>query len=278
MICRPSPHLGHLAGTKVPAGHDGHPCKRPVARARGPRSARSGPADRWTGLTTYRADQGRRRAIRLKTWSPSPVSAVSAIWRCSTPRSSAGTRSRRSTSPTTKLKLATRARSGHRHRRPRREPGARCMREHGGADVAIGLGRRRPLPGSPHAYAGLRRGGRLVLVALPASGRCPSPSSTRCSTGRRSSVSIVGTRRRPRSTSSPCTPPAWYPGELRDQAARRTSTRPSPRCCTARRRHGWSSSRNRPGDRQRAAARGGPEAVHPGHDARGLIDLICCAC
>ena len=69
---------------------------------------------------------------------------------------------------------------------------AEVLQQHGGADVAIGLA----VDGRSFAtaYAGLRRGGRLVLVALPASGTLQIPVFDTVLS--RTSVvgSIVGTR------------------------------------------------------------------------------------
>ena len=60
----------------------------------------------------------------------------------------------------------------------RTEDPAAVLQAHGGADVAIGLAV--DDKSFATAYAGLRRGGRLVLVALPARARSASRSSTPC--------------------------------------------------------------------------------------------------
>ena len=74
----------------------------------------------------------------------------------------------------------------------RAEDPADVLHKHGGADVAIGLAV------DDHsfatAYAGLRRGGRLVLVALPASGTLRIPVFDTVLNGTSVIGSIVGTR------------------------------------------------------------------------------------
>ena len=74
----------------------------------------------------------------------------------------------------------------------RTEDPAAVLQEHGGADVAIGLG------GDDKsfvtAYEGLRRGGRLVLVALPAAGQLSIPVFDTVLNGVSVIGSIVGTR------------------------------------------------------------------------------------
>ena len=74
----------------------------------------------------------------------------------------------------------------------RHEDPAEVLRGHGGADVAIGLA----VDDSSFAtaYAGLRRGGRLVLVALPASGTLRIPVFDTVLNGTSVIGSIVGTR------------------------------------------------------------------------------------
>jgi propanol-preferring alcohol dehydrogenase len=69
---------------------------------------------------------------------------------------------------------------------------AQVLRRHGGADVAIGLAV--DDQSFAAAYAGLRRGGRLVLVALPASGTLPVPVFDTVLNGTSVIGSIVGTR------------------------------------------------------------------------------------
>jgi propanol-preferring alcohol dehydrogenase len=69
---------------------------------------------------------------------------------------------------------------------------ARVLQEHGGADVAIGLAV--DDRSFATAYAGLRRGGRLVLVALPASGTLSIPVFDTVLNGTSVIGSIVGTR------------------------------------------------------------------------------------
>jgi alcohol dehydrogenase, propanol-preferring len=74
----------------------------------------------------------------------------------------------------------------------RTEDPAAVLKAHGGADVALGLG-----GGSKSfeiAYAGLRRGGRLVLVALPAEGSLTVPVFDTVLNGVSIIGSIVGTR------------------------------------------------------------------------------------
>jgi propanol-preferring alcohol dehydrogenase len=74
----------------------------------------------------------------------------------------------------------------------RHEDPAAVLRSHGGADVAIGLA---VDPKSfATAYAGLRRGGRLVLVALPAEGTLSIPVFDTVLNGTSVIGSIVGTR------------------------------------------------------------------------------------
>jgi propanol-preferring alcohol dehydrogenase len=74
----------------------------------------------------------------------------------------------------------------------RHEDPAAVLRSHGGADVAIGLA---VDPKSfATAYAGLRRGGRLVLVALPAEGTLSIPVFDTVLSGTSVIGSIVGTR------------------------------------------------------------------------------------
>jgi alcohol dehydrogenase, propanol-preferring len=69
---------------------------------------------------------------------------------------------------------------------------AAVLQSHGGADVAVGLA----VDGkaSAAAYAGLRRGGRLVLVALPAQGTLTIPVFDTVLNGTSVIGSIVGTR------------------------------------------------------------------------------------
>ena len=74
----------------------------------------------------------------------------------------------------------------------RDEDPAEVLREHGGADVAIGLAV--DDRSFATAYAGLRRGGRLVLVALPASGTLRIPVFDTVLNGTSVIGSIVGTR------------------------------------------------------------------------------------
>jgi alcohol dehydrogenase, propanol-preferring len=69
---------------------------------------------------------------------------------------------------------------------------AEVLRRHGGADVAIGLAV--DDRSFATAYAGLRRGGRLVLVALPASGTLSIPVFDTVLNGTSVIGSIVGTR------------------------------------------------------------------------------------
>jgi propanol-preferring alcohol dehydrogenase len=74
----------------------------------------------------------------------------------------------------------------------RHEDPAAVLQSHGGADVAIGLA---VDPKSfATAYAGLRRGGRLVLVALPAEGTLSIPVFDTVLNGTSVIGSIVGTR------------------------------------------------------------------------------------
>lgn len=74
----------------------------------------------------------------------------------------------------------------------RNEDPAEALRKHGGADVAIGLAVDERSFAT--AYAGLRRGGRLVLVALPASGTLSIPVFDTVLNGTSVIGSIVGTR------------------------------------------------------------------------------------
>ena len=74
----------------------------------------------------------------------------------------------------------------------RTEDPAEVLRAHGGADVAIGLAV--DDRSFATAYAGLRRGGRLVLVALPASGTLRLPVFDTVLNGTSVIGSIVGTR------------------------------------------------------------------------------------
>ena len=74
----------------------------------------------------------------------------------------------------------------------RDEDPAEALRKHGGADVAIGLAV--DDRSFATAYAGLRRGGRLVLVALPASGTLSIPVFDTVLNGTSVIGSIVGTR------------------------------------------------------------------------------------
>src|SRR6185437_9222939 len=74
----------------------------------------------------------------------------------------------------------------------RDEDPAEVLRKHGGADVAIGLAV--DDRSFAAAYAGLRRGGRLVLVALPASGTLSIPVFDTVLNGTSVIGSIVGTR------------------------------------------------------------------------------------
>ena len=74
----------------------------------------------------------------------------------------------------------------------RTEDPAEVLRRHGGADVAIGLAV--DDRSFATAYAGLRRGGRLVLVALPASGTLRIPVFDTVLNGTSVIGSIVGTR------------------------------------------------------------------------------------
>jgi alcohol dehydrogenase, propanol-preferring len=69
---------------------------------------------------------------------------------------------------------------------------AEVLRRHGGADVAIGLAVDERSFAT--AYSGLRRGGRLVLVALPASGSLALPVFDTVLNGTSVIGSIVGTR------------------------------------------------------------------------------------
>ena len=74
----------------------------------------------------------------------------------------------------------------------RDENPAEVLQQHGGADVAVGLAV--DDRSFATAYAGLRRGGRLVLVALPASGTLPIPVFNTVLNGTSVIGSIVGTR------------------------------------------------------------------------------------
>ncbi len=74
----------------------------------------------------------------------------------------------------------------------RDEDPAQVLQEHGGADVAVGLAV--DDRSFATAYAGLRRGGRLVLVALPASGTLRIPVFDTVLNGTSVIGSIVGTR------------------------------------------------------------------------------------
>ena len=69
---------------------------------------------------------------------------------------------------------------------------AEVLQSHGGADVAIGLAVDEKSFAA--AYSGLRRGGRLVLVALPASGTLSIPVFETVLNGTSVIGSIVGTR------------------------------------------------------------------------------------
>jgi propanol-preferring alcohol dehydrogenase len=74
----------------------------------------------------------------------------------------------------------------------RTEDPAAVLQQHGGADVAIGLAVDEKAFAT--AYAGLRRGGRLVLVALPAHGTLTIPVFDTVLNGTSVIGSIVGTR------------------------------------------------------------------------------------
>ena len=74
----------------------------------------------------------------------------------------------------------------------RTEDPAAVLQAHGGADVAIGLAVSDQSFAA--AYAGLRRGGRLVLVALPADGTLSLPVFDTVLNGKSVLGSIVGTR------------------------------------------------------------------------------------
>src|SRR5580704_9416600 len=74
----------------------------------------------------------------------------------------------------------------------RSEDPAAVLQAHGGADVAIGLAV--DDKSFATAYAGLRRGGRLVLVALPAAGTLSIPVFDTVLNGTSVIGSIVGTR------------------------------------------------------------------------------------
>jgi len=69
---------------------------------------------------------------------------------------------------------------------------ATVLQSHGGADVAVGLAV--DDKSFATAYAGLRRGGRLVLVALPAAGALSIPVFDTVLNGTSVIGSIVGTR------------------------------------------------------------------------------------
>ena len=69
---------------------------------------------------------------------------------------------------------------------------AEVLQSHGGADVAVGLAV--DDKSFATAYAGLRRGGRLVLVALPAAGTLSIPVFDTVLNGTSVIGSIVGTR------------------------------------------------------------------------------------
>jgi alcohol dehydrogenase, propanol-preferring len=74
----------------------------------------------------------------------------------------------------------------------RTEDPAKVVQEHGGADVAVGLAV--DVRSFATAYAGLCRGGRLVLVALPAGGKLALPVFETVIGGMSVIGSIVGTR------------------------------------------------------------------------------------
>jgi propanol-preferring alcohol dehydrogenase len=74
----------------------------------------------------------------------------------------------------------------------RHEDPAAALKAHGGADVALGLAV--DAKSFETAYAGLRRGGRLVLVALPAEGTLTVPVFDTVLNGTSIIGSIVGTR------------------------------------------------------------------------------------
>src|SRR5262249_10860416 len=74
----------------------------------------------------------------------------------------------------------------------RTENPASVLQTHGGADVAIGLAVSDQSFAT--AYAGLRRGGRLVLVALPADGTLSLPVFDTVLNRKSVLGSIVGTR------------------------------------------------------------------------------------
>ncbi len=74
----------------------------------------------------------------------------------------------------------------------RTEDPAAALQAHGGADVAVGLAVSDQSFAA--AYAGLRRGGRLVLVALPAGGTLSLPVFDTVLNGKSVLGSIVGTR------------------------------------------------------------------------------------
>jgi alcohol dehydrogenase, propanol-preferring len=74
----------------------------------------------------------------------------------------------------------------------RSEDPSAVLQAHGGADVAIGLAVDDKSFGT--AYGGLRRGGRLVLVALPAAGTLSIPVFDTVLNGTSVIGSIVGTR------------------------------------------------------------------------------------
>jgi len=74
----------------------------------------------------------------------------------------------------------------------RHEDPAAVLKAHGGADVAVGLAV--DAKSFEIAYGGLRRGGRLVLVALPAEGSLTIPVFDTVLNGTSIIGSIVGTR------------------------------------------------------------------------------------
>jgi alcohol dehydrogenase, propanol-preferring len=74
----------------------------------------------------------------------------------------------------------------------RTEDPAAVLQAHGGADVAVGLAVSDQSFAA--AYAGLRRGGRLVLVALPSGGTLSLPIFDTVLNGTSVIGSIVGTR------------------------------------------------------------------------------------
>lgn len=74
----------------------------------------------------------------------------------------------------------------------RTEDPAAVLQAHGGADIAVGLAVSDQSFAA--AYAGLRRGGRLVLVALPAGGTLSLPIFDTVLNGKSVIGSIAGTR------------------------------------------------------------------------------------